>query len=167
MKPEIPVVSIVGHSGSGKTTLLEKLVHELKRRGYRLAVVKHHHHRDLPFDTPGKDSWRFSQAGADHVVLAGPDKVAHLRYFEQEPTLEQVTAAIQNVDLILTEGYKRANSPKIEVCRGKTEATLISSRAHLVAIISDRDVNIDLPRFDVEDVAAVARFIEERFLAQP
>jgi molybdopterin-guanine dinucleotide biosynthesis protein MobB len=158
----IPVVSIVGHSGSGKTTLLEKLIRELKHRGYRLAVVKHHHHPDLQLDTPGKDSWRFAQAGADHVALAGPDQVAHVRYFDQEPTLGDVLAAIQDVDLILTEGYKHADAPKIEVSRG--ESTLISAPGSLIAVVSDRSFSVDVPQFDLEDVAGLATFIEARFL---
>jgi molybdopterin-guanine dinucleotide biosynthesis protein MobB len=163
-RTSIPVVSIIGHSGSGKTTLLEKLIREMKRRGYRLAVVKHHHHPDLQLDSPGKDSWRFAQAGADHVTLAGPDQVAHVRYFDQEPTLGDALAAIQDVDLILTEGYKHADAPKIEVSRG--ESTLISTPEHLIAVVSDRRFGVDVPHFDLEDVAGLATFVEARFLTK-
>jgi molybdopterin-guanine dinucleotide biosynthesis protein MobB len=160
----IPVVSIVGHSGSGKTTLLERLIHELKQRGYRLAVIKHHHHPDLQFDTPGKDSWRFAQAGADHIVLAGPGKVAHIRTFEKEPTLEHILTVIQDVDLILTEGYKHADAPKIEVSRGETASPLISAPEGLIAMASDRHFDVDVPQFNLEDIAGLATFLEARFL---
>jgi molybdopterin-guanine dinucleotide biosynthesis protein MobB len=117
MTAAIPVISIVGRSNSGKTTLLEKLISELKQRGYRVAAVKHHYHAGFTFDVPGKDSYRFAQAGADHVAVAGPDRVVHVRRWEREPSLAEVVADIRDVDLILTEGYKRERAPKIEVWR--------------------------------------------------
>jgi molybdopterin-guanine dinucleotide biosynthesis protein MobB len=163
--PAIPAVSIVGYSGSGKTTLLERLIRELKRRGYRLAAIKHHHHHDFQFDEPGKDSWRFAQAGADQVVLAGPDSVICVHSFEQEPTLEQVTALIRDVDLILIEGFKQADVPKIEVSRGQPESGLISPPGNLVAIAADRRLDANAPQFDLDDVAGLADLIEARFLA--
>ncbi|MEA3374703.1 MAG: molybdopterin-guanine dinucleotide biosynthesis protein B [Chloroflexota bacterium] len=157
----VPVVSIVGHSGSGKTTLLEKLIRELKGRGYRLAVVKHHYHRGVALDRPGKDTWRFAQAGADEVVLAGPDQVAHVRRFEREPTLEEVVGGIGEVDLILTEGYKEAGAPKIEVSRG---GELVSPAGDLVAVVSDGGMEVGVPWFGLEDMEGLARFVEEEFL---
>ena len=161
----IPVVSVVGHSGSGKTTLLEKLVRELKQRGYRLAVIKHHHHRGLQFDTPGKDSYRFVQAGVDHVVLAGPDSAVHIRRFEEEPPVEALLPVIQDVDLILTEGYKHADTLKIEVNRFDTQAPLISDRDSLIAVASDQHLDVDVPQFDLEDAAGLATFIETHLLS--
>ncbi len=160
----IPVVSFVGHSGSGKTTLLERLACELKQRGYRLAVIKHHHHHGLAFDTPGKDSYRFADAGVDHVVLAGPDRVIHIRSFEEEPTLESLLAGIKEVDLILTEGYKHADTLKIEVNRAAAQAPLISGPERLIALVADHQVDIAVPLFDLDDIAELAAFIEERLL---
>lgn len=159
-----PIISVVGYSGSGKTTLLEKLVRELKGRGYALAVIKHHDQRGLQFDQPGKDTWRFTQAGADHVVLAGPDRTVHIHTFAQEPPLETVASEIQDVDLILTEGYKHADAPKIEVVRGLTKTGLISHRDTLVAIATDQALDIDVPQFDLNDVAGLAAYVQSRFL---
>jgi molybdopterin-guanine dinucleotide biosynthesis protein MobB len=160
----IPAVSIVGASGSGKTTLLEKLVRELKQRGYRLAAIKHHHHRGLQLDEPGKDSWRFAQAGADQVVIAGPDKVTYVRHFDQDPTLEQVTAIIRDVDLILIEGFKQADVPRVEVNRSAPSSKLIFPPGSLVAIVADRRFDVDAPQFDLEDITGLADLIEARFL---
>lgn len=160
-----PVVSIVGYSGSGKTTLLERLIRELKQRGYRLAVIKHHRHRGLQLDRPGKDTWRFAQAGADHIVLAGPDKAAHLQTFTEEPSLEQIVSNIQDVDIVLTEGYKGANTPKIEISRGEPKLELITDPDDLIAIASDRSFDLAVPQFELDDVSRLADFIEARFLA--
>jgi 4-hydroxy-tetrahydrodipicolinate reductase len=164
-RPTIPVVSVVGYSGSGKTTLLEKLIRELKQRGYRLAAIKHHHSRGLQFDKPGKDSWRFAQAGADQVGIAGPDRVIHVRAFEEEPTLEQVVGGMRDVDLILVEGFKQADVPKIEVNRDQSGSELISSPESLVAVVSDRRFEADVPQFELEDMTGLADLIEARFLA--
>lgn len=163
-KPPIPVLSLVGHSGSGKTTLVERLIRELKDRGYRLAVVKHHYHPGLEFDTRGKDSWRFARAGAEHVVLAGPDKAIHVRTFQQPPTLDAILAVVHDVDLIITEGYKHAETLKIEVNRAQAQSPLISAPEDLIAIASDRHFDVDVPQFDLDDVAGLAAFIEARFL---
>lgn len=160
-----PVLSVVGHSGSGKTTLLERLIRELKQRGYRLAVIKHHHHRGLRLEEPGKDTWRFAQAGADHVVLAGPDRAAHFYTFAEEPSLEQLAANIRDVDLILTEGYKHADAPKIEIIRGEVKSGLVSKPSDLIAVVSDQPLDLDVPKIGLNDVGQLADFIQARFLA--
>jgi molybdopterin-guanine dinucleotide biosynthesis protein MobB len=161
----IPVVATVGRSNSGKTTLLEKLIPELQRRGYRVAVVKHLHHAGTPFDVPGKDSYRFAQAGAEQVILAAPDRVVHVRHHEQEPTLAEVVAGIRGVDLILVEGYKRADVPKIEVSRRERDMELVcGDDERLIAVASDQRFDVDVPQFDLDDVAGLADLVEVRFL---
>ena len=159
MAPAIPTFSIVGASGSGKTTLLEKLVRELKRRGYRIAVIKHHPYPGLDADVPEKDTWRLSRSGADHVLLATPDQVMHKRRLERERSLEEVAAEIRDVDLILTEGYKGENAPKIQISRGKAPLEPVCDPAQLVAIVSDRRFDVDVPQFDPDDAAGLADLI--------
>ena len=166
----IPLICVVGRSGAGKTTLLEKLIPELKRRGYRVATIKHHVHRGgLEFDRPGKDSWRHAQAGADHVTLVGPGGVASVRRVAREPSLDEVAAAIHDVDIILVEGYKWAARPKIEVVRAASGgATPVSAPEELLAIVSDLPLLLaDVPRFDLDDAPGLADLIETRFLSQP
>ncbi len=159
-----PIISLVGRSGSGKTTLLEKLIGELRQRGFRVAVVKHHHQRGLQWDEPGKDTWRFAQAGAEHVVLAGPEEAVHMQRFAQEPTLGAIASGIQGVDVIFTEGYKHADAPKIEVLRGQAGPGLVSESDDLVAIATDRPLAVDVPQFDLNEVTRLADFLEARFL---
>ena len=112
----IPIVSVVGKSNAGKTTLLEKLIPELKRRGYRVATVKHDAH-SFEMDEPGKDTWRHRQAGADVVVISSKDKMAMIRRVDEELSLLEIADTITGVDIILTEGFKRGPAPKIEVSR--------------------------------------------------
>ena len=165
-KPSIPVVTVIGKSGSGKTTLLEKLIRELSQRGYRLATVKHHSHSGFEIDVPGKDSWRFAQAGSRHVVIAAPDKLAAYRRLEAELSLDEITAEIQDVDLILVEGYKQANKPAIEVVRAANSQELVGTHDQRIAIASDLTLELGVPLYFLDDVQGIAGFIESRFLAQ-
>src|SRR4030066_219431 len=107
----IPIVSIVGKSDSGKTTLIEKLLPELGRRGYRVATVKHDVH-GFEVDREGKDSWRHKQAGAHTVIISSPQKVALIRDVEKDSTLDEIRGRwVQDVDLLLSEGYKKDGQP--------------------------------------------------------
>ncbi|HIQ00598.1 MAG TPA: molybdopterin-guanine dinucleotide biosynthesis protein B [Anaerolineales bacterium] len=157
----IPVFSIVGRSGSGKTTLLENLIPEMRRRGYRVAVIKHHPHPGAALDVEGKDTWRLAQVGADHVVLVAPDQVMHRRRVEREPSLAEVVAEIRDVDLILTEGFKQGDAPKIQVSRGEVQPELVCPPDKLVAVVSDQRLDVGVPQFDPEDVGGLADLIVE------
>lgn len=110
-----PVVSFVGNSNSGKTMLLEKVIRELKAISCRVAVIKHSHH-DFQADRPGKDSWRFAQAGSDAVVLSSPNRIAMVQQVDEELSMSHITAwFVGKMDIILTEGYKKGAAAKILV----------------------------------------------------
>ncbi len=161
----IPIVSVVGKSGIGKTTLIEKLLPELTRRGYRIATVKHDVH-GFEVDQEGKDSWRHKKAGAHTVVISSPQKMALIRDVETDLTLEEIREKfIQDVDLILSEGYKRDVQPKIEVFRrGDDRELLCTQEDHLIAIVSDQAFEMGVPSFFLDDIKGLADFIEKKFL---
>ena len=116
----VPVISFVGYSKSGKTTLLEKVVPELKSRGYRVAFIKHTHHDTFDIDLPGKDTWRLSQAGSDVIVISSAEKLAVIEKVSEELYLNKIVEVIADkVDVVLTEGYKQADTIKIEVSNTK------------------------------------------------
>ncbi|AGA70246.1 molybdopterin guanine dinucleotide biosynthesis accessory protein MobB [Desulfitobacterium dichloroeliminans LMG P-21439] len=159
----IPVVSIVGqHSNSGKTTLLVKLLTEAKRRGWRIAAVKHDVH-GFEMDKPGKDTWRFAQAGADVVVISSQEKMAMIEKVEEERTLEEVIARIPQVDLIFTEGYKHGKQPRIEVFRSAVHKELLSKPEQLIAIASDVSIDVGVPCFDLDDAVGICDFLAEKY----
>jgi molybdopterin-guanine dinucleotide biosynthesis protein MobB len=162
---DIPVLSIVGASGSGKTTVLEQLIRELVRRGYRIAVIKHHPYPGLIADAPGKDTWRLARAGAEQVTLAAPDQEIHRRRLTGERSLEEIAADIQDVDLILTEGYKRGNAPKVEVNRRAHHPTLVSPPDELLAILSDQRFDLPVPQLSLHEIVELANLIEAHLLS--
>ena len=163
----VPIVSIIGNSDAGKTTLLEKLIAELTARGYCVGTVKHNVH-GFDIDHEGKDSWRHKQAGAHTVVISSPTKVALVKDAETEETLDSLASKyFQNVDLILTEGYRKEDKPKIEVFRSRVHAApLFGGNEHLVAVVSDTSLDLGVPCFDLEDAAGLADFVEKRFLSK-
>jgi molybdopterin-guanine dinucleotide biosynthesis protein MobB len=160
----IPIVSVVGKSDSGKTFLICGLVPELKRRGYRVATIKHDVH-GFNIDHPGKDSWKHGQAGADTVVISSPQQVAMIEKVAQELTLDQVIARITNVDIIISEGYKRNDKPKLEVFRSTVhDSPLCDSGDNLLAIASDVRPELGVPVFALDDFAGMADLIENKIL---
>ena len=160
-----PIVSIVGKSHSGKTTLLEGLIPELRRRGYRVAVVKHHHGGDFEIDKPGKDSWRHARAGADAVMIVSAVKLALIQRVKETPSLSEIASRLPDADIILTEGFKQGVAPKIEVSRRERSTELISELDQLVAVAADHPVDVDVPVFALEDYGGLADLLEARFLS--
>lgn len=160
---QTPIVSIVArHSNSGKTTLLEKLLRETKRRGWRVAVVKHDAH-EFEIDKPGKDTWRFAQAGADVVAISSSQKMAIIETREIERTLDEVIERLPEVDLVFTEGYKHGNKPKIEVFRSEVHHELFSKPEELIAIASDVQFDVGVPCFDLDDASGICDFLAEKY----
>ncbi|MCL2367319.1 MAG: molybdopterin-guanine dinucleotide biosynthesis protein B [Oscillospiraceae bacterium] len=156
MMNNIPIYSIVAFSGTGKTTLLEKLVTELKSRGLRLAVIKHDAH-EFDIDHKGKDSWRFTQAGADVTVVASATKAAIM---ENRPvSIECIINKITDVDIIITEGYKHEGWPKIAVKREATGESFPIPLEECVAIVTDVPEETNIPCFGLEDICGLADFM--------
>lgn len=164
----IPIIAIVGKSGSGKTTLIEKLLPELKQRGYRVGTVKHHLH-EFGIDKEGKDSWRHARAGADTVIIASPHKLAMVKKTATEIPLETMREAFfHDVDVIIAEGYKMGMQKKIEVFRTEVhEKPLFINDATLLAIVSDIQVSSDIaPCFGVDEIGPLVDFLEETVLSK-
>ncbi|MEN8008297.1 MAG: molybdopterin-guanine dinucleotide biosynthesis protein B [Candidatus Krumholzibacteriota bacterium] len=167
-----PAVAFVARSGTGKTTLVEWLIGEIRARGYRIGALKHDAHR-FEIDRPGKDSARFTEAGAEIMVLVSDDTVAMVQKPDRPPKLDNLLRLWFNeMDLVLVEGYKTSDLPKIEVHRTALGKPLLCrgerNDPHLLAVASDNPggltVELDVPVLDLEDPAAVADFLLESLL---
>lgn len=158
------VFGITGWKNSGKTTLTERLVAELTRRGWSVSTVKHAHHA-FDIDREGTDSFRHRAAGAREVAIVSGNRWAlmHELSGEAEPALDEILARLSPCDIVLVEGYKREAHAKIETRRleAKDRAPLSKDDPHILALASDYPVQDEhLPVFSLDDVAAIANFVE-------
>lgn len=160
----IPVISVVGKSGTGKTTLLEKLIPEVKKRGFRVATIKHDAHR-FEIDKPGKDSYRHYQAGADAVLISSAEKMAMIsRTDGEEIILDELIKKLPPVDLILTEGYRAQNKPKIEVHRKELGSYLLCAQDEVICYATDEPLDVDQLCFDINDAVGIVDLLQKKFL---
>lgn len=155
-----PVVHIVGKSDSGKTTVMERLIAEFKRRGYRVATIKHDVH-GFDLDQPGKDSWRHARAGSDAVVLSSPQKLALLKNVDHDLAVPELSRLVSDSDIILAEGFKQSKGLKIEVHR-RGFGELVCDPRELMALVTDEPLETDLPQFHFDDAAGIADLIEKK-----
>ncbi len=170
-KSSLPVVGFVAYSGTGKTTLIEKLITFLTERSYRVSVIKHtHHHFDI--DKPGKDSYRHREAGASEVLMLSDQRWVLMHEIRQspEPTIEQQLSMLSPCDLVIVEGFKNANIPKIELWRFEhdecaanslkaNQDNFIQALAYPGGIdaVNKPDLTRDIPVLDLDNIEEVAQ----------
>ena len=160
------IVSFVGRSESGKTTLIEKLIPVLLRRGFRVGTIKHTHHTP-ELDRSGKDSARHLAAGASTVVLASSGQIQLVKT-GVNGGLGGLVRYFDDVDLLITEGFKQERTPKIEVLRlAVSDRLLCLDDPMLLAVATDATIDLPVPVLRLDDPEAVADFIENRVIKKP
>jgi len=160
------IIGIAGYSGSGKTTLIERIIPLLVAEGLRISLIKHAHH-EFDVDQPGKDSYRHRHAGAAEVLVSSSARwvLMHELRGAAEPGLQDQLKHLSPCDLVIVEGYKSAAIPKIEVHRSACPTPLLHpDDPHVVAVVTDEELDTRLPQIALDDAPGVARFIV-KFLA--
>lgn len=155
------IFGIAGWKNTGKTGLVERLVTEITGRGLRVSTLKHAHHA-FDIDQAGKDSYRHREAGAHEVLVTSNRRWAlmHELRGDEEPTLQALLVKLDPVDLVLVEGFKGDDHPKIETHRGVTGQPLLAcENPTIVAVASDALLTLDRPVFALDDTGAIADFI--------
>ncbi len=167
----IPVISIVGSSDCGKTTLLENLIQELSGRGYKVGTIKHDVH-GFEVDKEGKDTYRHKKAGAHSVLISSPWKYALISDVDREKSLDEIISFMPlELDIILTEGFKSGDKPKIEIFR-KNHSTeiLCKNDPTLVAVATNDKTNENLNDIknllDLDNCKEIADFIEKHYITK-
>ncbi len=168
----LPVIGIcAAGSNTGKTTLINKLIIELRKRNIRVSVIKHaHHHFDI--DHPGKDSYEIREAGAVQTLVASNKRWALITEMQRTPNppdeadLQSLIELInpEYADLVLVEGFKNANIPKIEVHRPELGMALAcKDDRYFIAVASDDPLATEtqLPLLDLNNIQQIADFILE------
>lgn len=156
------IFGLAGWSGSGKTTLVVRLIPVLTGRGLTVSTMKHAHHAFEP-DQEGKDSYEHRHAGASEVMVGSARRWALMHELRDapEPSMDELVARMSPVDLLLVEGFKRAQHEKLEVYRqANGKPFLHPDDPQIVAVASDAPIDdLTLPRLDLDDVEGIADFI--------
>lgn len=160
----VPILVVTGHSNSGKTTLIESLVPTLRRRGYRVGVIKHLGSA-LELDRKGKDTDRFWEAGTDALGVLAPDR--SLLMWRETGTGPETLAEKMNVDVVLAEGFKGSSHPAIVVTGGRPEVLAeLSSGRSVVGVVGEALVGV-APVYAATDVEGIADLVEEWLRSRP
>ena len=163
----VPIICVVGKRNAGKTYTTVKLVSELKKRGYRVATVKHSAH-DFNMDQEGKDSWQHTQAGSDATVISSPHRFALIRKVDHDTTLPELSRFIgSDFDIIIAEGFKQDKAPKIEVHRKEQGPDLICRVEELLAVATDEQLEsqqVEAPQYTPDDTSGLVDLIEKMYL---
>jgi len=155
------VIGLAGWSGAGKTTLVKRLIPCLIGRGISVSTIKHAHHA-FDLDTPGKDSFEHRAAGARQVLVGSAIRWALMTELRAapEPTLPDLLARLDPVDLILVEGFKREPIPKIEIHRaGNGKPWRFPEDPLVRGIAADVPPPADLPHVGLDDIEGVADLV--------
>jgi len=157
-----PLITVTGRSDTGKTTLVEKLVRELTKRGHRIASIKDSQ-KYPTFDEAGKDSARHVAAGSIATAIKTGQELVIIKPVKEDVSLSEIARTLGGEpDLVIAEGFKYADSPKIEVHRKGME--LLGDVEGLVAYATEEQLDTNLPQFNINDYKSIADFLEENYI---
>ena len=159
----IPYIMITGYSNSGKTLVTRGLILQLTAKGYRVATVKHAS-KGYEVDVPGKDSWHFFREGAQQVVVVGQESYTRHIRVKAEPNLVDLLTSIQDVDIILVEGFKKYPGPKVQVYREGYSSSKLPMTDEVIALVEESCQDAEVPCFAIDELEQLANFIISRFL---
>jgi molybdopterin-guanine dinucleotide biosynthesis protein B len=160
MSSVMKAIGFIGYSNSGKTTLIEKLIPIFRAHGLTVSAIKNAHH-GFDMDRPGKDSFRYREAGAGQVLISTGQRWALLTETPKPSTLDELLQRLDSCDLVIVEGFKSEGQiPRIEVWRStNAEPPIFPHDANVVAVATDCELATSLPRLDLNDAAGIADFI--------
>ena len=162
-----PIISIIGPSKADRTLLSERLIAEITKRGYRVASAKRDAHA-YDLDTPGKASWRHSQAGAETVVVSSSARLTVFKKVEREWSLDELAQGLlADADIIIADGYTAEKTPKIKVLISETEENEQVPEGELIAVVASEpgaDQAGEVPRFGRNEIGKLTDLVEEKFL---
>ena len=153
------VIGIFGWKDVGKTHFATGIIKLLVSKGYKVGSIKHAHH-DFDIDQPGTDSFKHRKAGASQVIISSSRRWAKIfeNINEKEKNLEELIGEFQNVDIVVVEGFKKENHPKIEIIE-KNSQSINKEIKNVIAIVSDEITNTNIPVFKKNDIESLVEFI--------
>ena len=159
-----PYITFAGYSGSGKTTLLTKVIKYLKDKGYKIAALKHDGH-NFEMDKEGKDTYLMKTSGAECVAIASKNKFAIISDTDKRLSFHELMKQIPiNVDIIIGEGFKDEDIPKILVHRkDNNKPILYNDERNIIAVATNdfNEFNNVTNLFHINDYEKIAEFLIE------
>ena len=158
------VVGIVGWKDVGKTFFVTEIINLLVKKGYKVGTIKHAHH-NFDIDKPGTDSFKHRQSGANEVIISSSKRWAKIieNKNKNEKKLNELFKEFNDIDVVIVEGFKKENHPKIEII-SKNSKIVNNEIKNVVAIVADHKLNSNLPSFLRNDVESLTEFIIDKFL---
>lgn len=160
------IIKFIGYSGSGKTTLIEKIVEKLSAKGIKVATIKHDVH-GLDIDKEGKDSYRYSKAGAKVSVVSSPDMTVY-KIHKKLNLVDIISNIVEDNDLIIIEGYSSDGEyPTISVAREETGKGIKGDKNVLLAVASDYkdektvEMGYNCRNLDINNIDDIIDFINK------
>ncbi len=159
---EIPILGIVAkYSNSGKTTLIEKLIEQFKKEKFKVGVLKHTVHT-IEIDKKGKDTYRFYEKGADTIIIDTYDQIVIRKRLNSPVPVKYIKDTyFKDVDIVLVEGHKGGNFPKIEIIKKEQDDFLYTNDSNIIAVITEKKILTSLKIFQPNDIQKIYNFIKE------
>ncbi len=158
------ICGIVGWKNSGKTFFARKLISFFTNQKFNVASIKHAHH-DFDIDKPGTDSFKHREAGSSQVIISSSKRWAKIteNNNENEKSLDELIQELHNVDIIVVEGFKKDNHPKIEIL-SKGLKNRNKETNNIIAIVSDDLKDTITPVFKENDIENLVEFVIKKIL---
>ena len=158
------VIGVVGWKDVGKTFVVTEIIKLLVEKGYRVGSIKHAHH-NFDIDQPGTDSFKHRKSGSSQVIISSSKRWAKIieNKNQKEKNLNELLKEFNEVDVVLVEGFKKENHPKIEIITQNSKS-INNEIENVVAIVADNTLESNIPVFKKNDIESLTQFIIDNFL---
>ena len=154
------IIGIVGWKNSGKTYFVSKIINKLKINNYRVASIKHAHH-EFDIDHKNTDSYIHRESGSSQVIVSSSKRWVKITELNnsKEQTLNDLINQLSETDIVIVEGFKNDNHPKIEIIKTGNNNYLFNKITNVKAIISEEEIDTDLKQFKKNEIDSIVNFI--------
>ena len=154
------IIGIIGWKNSGKTYYVQEIIKKLRKKGYSVASIKHAHH-EFDVDQPKTDSFLHRKAGSQQVIISSSKRWVKITELENsaEKNLTELLQQLSTTDIVIVEGFKNDNHPKIEIIKEKSKNYLFNQISNVVALISDIEVDSNIRKFKKNEIELIVKFI--------
>ena len=154
------IIGVIGWKNSGKTYYVQEIIKKLRKKGYSVASIKHAHH-EFDVDQPKTDSFLHRKAGSQQVIISSSKRWVKITELENssEKNLTELLQQLSTTDIVIVEGFKNDNHPKIEIIKEKSKNYLFNQISNVVALISDIEVDSNIRKFKKNEIELIVKFI--------